>query len=131
MDLKLELAGSDITNSYPLWVYPAGGELSAGDVIIASSLSDDVTKALRDGARVASAPSRSIVDSTTVGGLFMTDYWNYRMFKTISESNNRPVSPEQWDCLSMRHIRTGSVPYRLPHLMAVVWNSKELLSTDT
>ena len=93
MDLKLELAGSDITNSYPLWVYPAGGELSAGDVIIASSLSDDVTKALRDGARVLLAPSRSIVDSTTVGGLFMTDYWNYRMFKTISESNNRPVSP--------------------------------------
>lgn len=93
MDLKLELAGSDITNSYPLWVYPAGGELSPGDVIIASSLSDDVTNALRNGANVLLAPSRSIVDSTTVGGLFMTDYWNYRMFKTISESNNRPVSP--------------------------------------
>ena len=39
------------------------------------------------------SPALSIVDSTTVGALFMTDYWNYRMFKTISENNNRPVSP--------------------------------------
>ena len=29
----------------------------------------------------------------TVGGLFQTDYWNYRMFKTISENNKKPVSP--------------------------------------
>jgi hypothetical protein len=28
-----------------------------------------------------------------VGGLFQTDYWNYRMFKTISENNKKPVSP--------------------------------------
>ena len=34
------------------------------------------------------------MDSTlTVGGLFQTDYWNYRMFKTISENNKKPVSP--------------------------------------
>ena len=25
--------------------------------------------------------------------MFQTDYWNYRMFKTISENNHRPVSP--------------------------------------
>ena len=28
-----------------------------------------------------------------MGGLFQTDYWNYRMFKTISENMNKPVSP--------------------------------------
>jgi hypothetical protein len=28
-----------------------------------------------------------------VGGLFQTDYWNYRMFKTISENNKKTVSP--------------------------------------
>ena len=28
-----------------------------------------------------------------LGGLFQTDYWNYRMFKTISENNKKPVSP--------------------------------------
>ena len=29
----------------------------------------------------------------TVGGLFQTDYWNYRMFKRICENNGKPVSP--------------------------------------
>jgi hypothetical protein len=29
----------------------------------------------------------------SVGGLFITDYWNYRMFKGISENNKKPVSP--------------------------------------
>jgi hypothetical protein len=28
-----------------------------------------------------------------VGGLFQTDYWNYRMFKTVAENNKRTVSP--------------------------------------
>lgn len=28
-----------------------------------------------------------------VGGLFQTDYWNYRMFETISRNNRKPVSP--------------------------------------
>jgi hypothetical protein len=30
---------------------------------------------------------------TTVPGLFQTDYWNYRMFKTICENNKKTVSP--------------------------------------
>jgi len=31
--------------------------------------------------------------TNSVGGLFQTDYWNYRMFKSICESNGKPVSP--------------------------------------
>ena len=31
--------------------------------------------------------------TNTVGGLFQTDYWNYRMFRDISLSNGKPVSP--------------------------------------
>ena len=29
----------------------------------------------------------------TVGGLFQTDYWNYRMFTAICENNKKKVSP--------------------------------------
>ena len=45
---------------------------------------------LQRGASVLLMP-----DSTElcVGGLFQTDYWNYRMFKTISENNKKQVSP--------------------------------------
>ena len=40
----------------------------------------------------SSCPTASC-GSNTVGPLFQTDYWNYRMFKTISENNKREVSP--------------------------------------
>ena len=33
------------------------------------------------------------MEKTTIPGLFQTDYWNYRMFKTICENNNKAVSP--------------------------------------
>ena len=35
----------------------------------------------------------STLAALTVGGLFQTDYWNFRMFKTISENNKKAVSP--------------------------------------
>ena len=38
-------------------------------------------------------PKLSSIDKQSVGGLFTPDYWNYAMFKTISENNKRPVSP--------------------------------------
>ena len=38
-------------------------------------------------------PRKNMYAEQTVGGLVQTDYWNYRMFKTISENNKKPVSP--------------------------------------
>jgi hypothetical protein len=38
-------------------------------------------------------PDFNDVRDLSVGGLFTPDYWNWRMFKGISESNNKPVSP--------------------------------------
>lgn len=38
-------------------------------------------------------PERDRYASQTVGGLFQTDYWNYRMFETISRNNRKSVSP--------------------------------------
>ena len=45
---------------------------------------------LEGGANVLLMPEAS---EQTVGGLFTTDYWNFRMFKTISEKLQRHVSP--------------------------------------
>ena len=38
-------------------------------------------------------PDAASLKEQTVGALFQTDYWNYRMFKSICESLHRPVSP--------------------------------------
>ena len=81
-----ELEGA---NSYDLWAYPDRMPLNKKGIVIAKELTDDVARQLQKGARVLLMPDSS---SLCVGGLFQTDYWNYRMFKTISENNKKPVS---------------------------------------
>ena len=77
-------------NTYDLWAYPDAVNLNKKGIVITKTLSDDVMRRLQRGASVLLMP-----DSTElcVGGLFQTDYWNYRMFKTISENNKKQVSP--------------------------------------
>ena len=104
--LTLNIEGTEARNSYELWVYPKKA-LEKKGVIIAKDLNDEVVKVLEKGGKVLWMPTASshfvAADDTlsqadnatpyTVGGLFQTDYWNYRMFKTICENNKKKVSP--------------------------------------
>ena len=110
------------SNTYDLWIYTTEKDLSIykEGVVITGDLTSDVVKKLEKGAKVLWMPttSKSFVASAdtlpqnkellqekqerassdnatpyTVGGLFQTDYWNYRMFKTICENNKKSVSP--------------------------------------
>lgn len=96
-------------NTYDLWIYTTEKSLDIykKGVVITSDLTDEVAKKLEKGAKVLWMPttSKNFVASAdtlsqasnatpyTVGGLFQTDYWNYRMFKTICENNKKTVSP--------------------------------------
>ncbi len=80
---------------------------ASSSVFIVKDLTDDIIDKLESGAKVLWLPVESenfvASDDTlsqannatpyTVGGLFQTDYWNYRMFKTICENNKKKVSP--------------------------------------
>lgn len=96
--LELRMAGTDCVNRYDLWAYPTmdyaaeKARLSEG-VVVADSLTDDLLITLEKGGKVLLMPHREMYAEQTVGGLVQTDYWNYRMFKTISENNKKPVSP--------------------------------------
>lgn len=95
--------------TYDLWIYTTEKSLDIykKGVVITSDLTDEVAKKLEKGAKVLWMPttSKNFVASAdtisqagnatpyTVGGLFQTDYWNYRMFKTICENNKKTVSP--------------------------------------
>lgn len=87
-----EYFGVPYHNTYDLWAYPAWSDLSKLEsmVTITNVLDDIAISQLEKGKSVLLMP-----DSTKlcVGGLFTTDYWNYRMFKTISEGNKKQVSP--------------------------------------
>ncbi len=90
--LTLAIEGKPECNTYELWVYPAQNNLEElkNKTLITSTLTTDVAQQLEQGASVLLMPEES---AQTVGGLFYTDYWNYRMFKTISENNEKPISP--------------------------------------
>ncbi|MGG6550559.1 UNVERIFIED_CONTAM: hypothetical protein NY100_34710, partial [Prevotella sp. 15_C9] len=38
-------------------------------------------------------PDHDSIVAQSVGGMFTPDYWNYSMFKTISENAGKEVSP--------------------------------------
>ena len=96
--LALSITDTPYHNDYTLWVYPGYdmekqlGTLSKG-IAIADTLDESVMKKLSDGDKVLLMPKKEMYADQTVGGLVQTDYWNYRMFKTISENNKKPVSP--------------------------------------
>lgn len=94
--LTIEIAGAEIRNAYDLWIYPypAKTECVAGkDAMVADTLDDAVMACLERGECVLLMPRKEMYAKQTVGGLVQTDYWSYRMFKTISENNKKPVSP--------------------------------------
>ena len=87
--LLIGVDGTDYHNTYDLWFYPRARIYKEG-VIVTHELTPDIARQLENGASVLWMP-----DSLphTVDGLFQTDYWNYRMFKTICENNKKTVSP--------------------------------------
>ena len=92
-ELLLKVSGTSYQNSYPLWIYPAKKQLKAGNVVVARQLTDDVLNALKQGGKVLLMPREEDCKEVTVGGLFQTDYWNYRMFKSICDRIKKPASP--------------------------------------
>ncbi len=94
MELSLAIDGTPHANSYGLWVYPAGNDaLDDTRIMVTRALDAPAIDRLRRGGKVLWFPQHEAYAGRTVDGLFTTDYWNYRMFKTISTNNRKPVSP--------------------------------------
>ena len=92
--LKVQLTGTNYQNSYPVWVYPENKNVTVPAEIYTATELDAIAKArLEKGEKVLLIPNHKKYNAFTVGGLFTPDYWNYKMFKGISERNNKPVSP--------------------------------------
>ena len=77
-------------NTWPIWVYPADNMPDKSGIVVTRELDREAQNALQAGKKVLLMPSDT---TNTVGGLFQTDYWNYRMFREICEGAGKPVSP--------------------------------------
>ena len=88
-------SGKCFENYYYIWVFPSmKNPLSVPkDILVAHRYDAETARILSGGGTVLLMPDSTQMKDLTVGGLFQTDYWNYRMFKTICENNKKSVSP--------------------------------------
>lgn len=93
--LTLDMPNSKARNSYDLWIYPVNDKpLLAGDQVkLFTQYDESLQQYLSQGGTALLMPDHNTYPDQTVGGLFITDYWNFSMFKTISENAGKPVSP--------------------------------------
>ncbi len=87
LTLKLTLPHTE--NSYEFWMYPKQDipVLQTADVCIAHNWTE-AAAALAKGCKVLFLPN---VLSKSIEGFYCTDFWCYPMFRSISESMDRPV----------------------------------------
>lgn len=91
--LRLTLSTDDYSNYYNLWVYPSSEEPEHEEIHICAALDTEARSLLAEGGRVLLVPDHKAIEQQSVGGLFTPDYWNYAMFKSISENAGKEVSP--------------------------------------
>ncbi len=94
LTISLTIENTQYKNSYSVWVYPEIKEARPDPEISISSAVDQKTiNLLKQGKKVLLFPDAASVKKNSLAGLFPPDFWNYGMFKGISEWVKKPVSP--------------------------------------
>lgn len=88
--LSIYIEGTSINNNYDIWVYPVSNiNLDYKDIVVSSDL-NEVCVSLEEGKTVLYYPN-NLNENNSIVGTYCTDFWNYPMFRSISESVNKPV----------------------------------------
>lgn len=89
----LTLKGDDglTQNSYDFWVFPKT-DLKGNKTIITSDLKEALEN-LRAGRNVLLLPDSALIANASIPPLFSTDFWNYRMYRTLSDHMEIEPSP--------------------------------------
>lgn len=88
--LSLRIAGTDIRKTYELWLYPQEIKLEWTGIHRFEELTPKVLQLLDQGENVLLMPKPDRLKQA-VEGFYCTDFWNYPMFRSISESVNKPA----------------------------------------
>ncbi len=102
LHLRLEIVGTEIHNDYDFWVYPeADVEITAekitanGKTVYLAENEKTARERLNKGEKVIVIP----VEEGKLPATYCTDFWCYPMFRSISESMNKPVATGTMGCL--------------------------------
>ena len=91
--VKLQLTGSSIEAVYPLWVYPQTNVPAVPpSATIATRLDSTLLEKLRQGANVLLFPDHELIKDRSVRPQFISEFWNWQVFKAGAEKQKRPVS---------------------------------------
>lgn len=86
----LSLAYGDLSNSYDIWIFPADTDFSAPANLTVTGSWEEASAGLSAGRRVLFIPDW-INEALSIEETYCTDFWNYPMFSSISESMNKPL----------------------------------------
>ncbi|MBQ7943293.1 MAG: hypothetical protein IJ326_04425 [Lachnospiraceae bacterium] len=93
--IELAIAGTEYKNVYELWAYPEYEvKISETEIVCAGKTVrivrsyEDALNCRRDGIACIYVPVQTAAD---IEGTYCTDFWNYPMFRSISESMGRKV----------------------------------------
>jgi hypothetical protein len=91
--VKMEIDGTDYKAEYPVWVYPKNIAIDTpANLTIATGLTNQVIDKLNKGGRVLLFPDHATIEHKSVGGQFISEFWNWLVFKGPTERSNRKVS---------------------------------------
>ena len=94
LQLMLSVKGAKVQNTYNLWLYPDAIKIKVPDnLLIVNKIDNKIIEKLKAGANVLFVPDHNKIIDRSVGGLFICDFWNYGMFKSIAESQKKLPSP--------------------------------------
>lgn len=90
LELSLSIGGTDMFKTYDLWVYPKDNAPDLSGIHLYRELSDEAIALLERGESVLLLPHPERL-ARSIEGVYSTDFWCYPMFRSISESMNKPV----------------------------------------
>lgn len=84
--LQLELSTNDgeLKNSYPLWIYPEKQVEVPKGMTIVSRLDEKAKQVLSKGGKVLLIPEHKAIENHSLRNQFISDFWNWGMFKSLA-----------------------------------------------
>ena len=96
LELIVQLSGSAYSNSWNIWVYPEENtEIREGFIqnVWVTRDRKRFEKAKNENISMVYIPHHGDIVEQSVGGLFISDFWNYTMFKNIATGMKKEPSP--------------------------------------
>lgn len=90
--IKIGIEGTDYRNEYPVWIYPENKNTDVPkSIYITDQINSRIISLLKEGKKILLFPNSSMLKSNSVGGQFISEFWNYRMFTTLAKQFDRPT----------------------------------------